>query len=526
MQNRRFGLVCGGGYDERRGNDPASPGAMMQRRSFLASAAALSLVAGARALAQDGEAEFSRSVVLERARRLAAEPFKAPDALPGALTALSAGDYASIRFRDDRRFFTDPPTGFAVDLVHPGFIYTVPVEIYLVEGGQATPVPYDPGLFNLGNVAPPPADAMPGGFAGFRVLSALNQPDVMTPFASYAGASYFEAISRGQVFGTSARGLAIGTGEAEGEEFPFFRAHWIEPPDGDRIVVHSLLDSQSATGAYRFTLRPGDLTRIDVEATIFARSEITHLGLAPLTSMFLFDAKDRGEHDDFRLGVHDADGLAMWNGSDERLWRPLHAPRLLQISAFSDSAPRGFGLIQREKRFEAYEDLVNQFHKKPSVWVEPIGAWGKGHVVLVEIPSNDEVHDNIVAYWRPASPVPAGNEVSLTYRLTWGWDVPDLSGLLRVVRTLTGAAPDGRQRFVIDFAGDASNPIRATAVQVAAQSNPGALVDTRITENPEIGGLRLQFDLDPKGAPQVEMRIDLRSGERPIAETWVYRWST
>ena len=177
-------------------------------------------------------------------------------------------------------------------------------------------------------------------------------------------------------------------------------------------------------------------------------------------------------------------------------------------------------------RFEAYEDLTGQFHKKPTVWIEPIGAWGKGHVMLVEIPSNDEVHDNIVAYWRPASPVPAGSELSLTYRLTWGWDVPDLNGLLRVVRTLSGAAPEGRRRFIIDFAGDASNPIRASAVQVSAQTSPGALVDTVITENPEIAGLRLQFDLDAEGAEAVEMRIDLRSNDRPIAETWVYRWST
>ena len=154
------------------------------------------------------------------------------------------------------------------------------------------------------------------------------------------------------------------------------------------MVVHSLLDGPSATGAYRFTIRPGDPTQIDVEATIFAREEIAHLGLAPLTSMFLFDAKDRGEHDDFRLGVHDSDGLAMWNGSDERLWRPLHSPRLLQISAFSDSGPRGFGLIQRERRFDGLRGPERGlFHRRPSVWVEPIGDWGKGHVVLVEIPT-------------------------------------------------------------------------------------------------------------------------------------------
>ena len=291
-------------------------------------------------------------------------------------------------------------------------------------------------------------------------------------------------------------------------------------------MVHSLLDGPSAAGAYRFTIRPGDPTQIDVEATIFAREGIAHIGLAPLTSMFLFDAKDRAEHDDFRLGVHDSDGLAMWNGQDERLWRPLHSPRLLQISAFADSGPRGFGLIQRERSFADYEDLAAAYHRRPSAWVEPIGDWGKGHVVLVEIPSSEEIHDNVVAYWRPEADIAKGDEISLTYRLSWGWDSPDLAGLLRVERTLSGAGDDGRRRFVVDFAGDAPNPIRASAVQLVAQANPGSLNDAQISENPEVNGLRLSIELDPEGADSVEMRVELRSGDRRIAETWVYRWSS
>ena len=385
-------------------------------------------------------------------------------------------------------------------------------------------VAYDPALFAFGSMPPPAADA-PLEFAGFRALTGINDPAVLSPFLVFAGASYFQALSKGQVFGLSARGLAIGTAEAEGEEFPFFRAHWLETPRDGRMVIHSLLDGPSAAGAYRFSVRPGEVTEMDVEATIFAREDIAHIGLAPLTSMFLFDAKDRAQHDDFRLGVHDSDGLAMWNGSDERLWRPLHAPRLLQISAFSDTGPRGFGLIQRERRFTEYEDIAASYHRRPSAWVEPIGDWGRGHVVLVEIPSSEEIHDNIVAYWRPVDPIAAGSEISLTYRLSWGWDVPDLNGLLRVARTLTGAGPNGRRRFVVDFAGHGEPVVRASAVQLVAQSSPGVMHDPEISENAEINGLRLRFDLDPEGADAVEMRLELRSGERRIAETWVYRWS-
>ncbi|HRO09885.1 glucan biosynthesis protein [Amaricoccus sp.] len=497
----------------------------MRRRAFLAGAAMLPLVGAPRVLLADDAPPFSRSVVLERARALAAEAFAWPDAPPAAIARLTAEQYAMIGFREEQRLFVDPPTGFAVDLLHPGFIYSIPVEIFLVEGGASRKIEYDPALFNFGDV-PPPEPGMNLEFAGFRALTALNQPDLLQAFAIFAGASYFKAVSKGQAFGLSARGLAIGTGEAEGEEFPFFRAHWLETPGEGRMVVHSLLDGPSAAGAYRFTIRPGDPTQIDVEATIFARENIAHLGLAPLTSMFLFDAKDRGEHDDFRLGVHDSDGLAMWNAQDERIWRPLHSPRLLQISAFADSGPRGFGLVQRERSFSDYEDLGAAYHRRPSAWVEPIGDWGKGHVVLVEIPSGAEIHDNIVAYWRPEEDIAKGNEISLTYRLSWGWDAPDLAGLLRVERTLSGAGRNGRRRFVVDFAGDAPNPIRASAVQLVAQANPGSLHDVEIAENPEINGLRISADLDPEGADSVEMRLELRSGDRRIAETWIYRWSS
>jgi glucans biosynthesis protein len=497
---------------------------MIRRRQFLAGAAALTAAARATPARADDE-PFSRSVVLQRARALAAEPFAAPEpAVPESLLDMSASEYRGIRFREDRRLFVDPPSGFAIELVHSGFVYNLPVEMFVIDEGLARKLAYDPALFTFDGVDPPEPGKLLE-FAGFRALTGLERADVLQAFALYAGASYFQAISKGQRFGLSARGIAIGTGEAEGEEFPFFRAHWLEPPGDGRMVVHSLLDGPSASGAFRFTLRPGDVTQIDVEATIFARADIAHVGLAPMTSMFLFDAKERAEHDDFRPAVHDSDGLALWNGADERLWRPLHAPRLLQISYFSDTGPKGFGLIQRERRFSEYEDLAAAFHKRPSLWVEPIGDWGRGHVVLVEIPTTDEVHDNIVAYWRPEAPVTAGSEFSLTYRLSWPWDAPDLGGRLRVVRTLIGGAGDEQRRFVIDFAGDAQNRVPASAVTLGIKTNPGAVRESEVAENAETAGLRVSFVLDPEGAESVEMRLDLRSGERTIAETWIYRWS-
>ena len=108
---------------------------------------------GGAARAQEEAGDFSRSVVLEQARALAAEPFAPPDPLPEALLNLGAQDFAAIRYRDDRRLFVDPPTGFAVDLIHSGFIYGVPVQISVVEAGVARRIAFDPALYDYGDGA-------------------------------------------------------------------------------------------------------------------------------------------------------------------------------------------------------------------------------------------------------------------------------------------------------------------------------------------------------------------------------------
>ncbi|PZQ49016.1 MAG: glucan biosynthesis protein D [Rhodovulum sulfidophilum] len=500
----------------------------MNRRSFLGTAGAFPLAAlfpGGVALADESNS-FTRTTVVDAARALAAAPFAQPGPpVPEALLQLGYSDYQHIRFKEEERLFTNPPSGFAVDLLHPGFIYRVPVEIFVVENGQSRKILFSSDMFTYQGIEPPAQDA-PLEFSGFRGRTALNSPDVMDEFLVFAGASYFRAIARGQVFGLSARGLAINTADPAGEEFPFFRSFWLEQPGDGRMVVHALLDGPSASGAFRFTIRPGGETVMDVEATIFARADIRSLGLAPLTSMFLYDSKERENYDDFRPAVHDNDGLAMWNGGGERIWRPLHNPRLLQVSSFADNGPRGFGLIQREKRFSEYEDLEALYHKRPSLWVEPIGDWGKGHVMLVEIPNVVEIHDNMVAFWRPEQPLLAGSETSFTYRLTWGWDAPG-TNLLRVTRTLSGlGSQEGWRRFVVDFSNPgASVGVPATEFKATIAASAGAVHNVVVMDNPEIGGIRVAFEIEPQGAESVDMRLDLMRGDTPAAEVWVYRWT-
>jgi glucans biosynthesis protein len=479
---------------------------------------------------------FSPADIRVRARQLAAEPFVPPDgAVPEVLRTLTYDQYRDIRFRPDAAIWREEMLPVELQLFHLGHVFADPVAINLVDEGMSRHVVFSPKLFDYGPLVPKPVPSADVGFSGFRLHGPLNRPDYLDEFAVFQGASYFRAIGRGQVYGLSARGLAINTAEAEGEEFPAFREFWIEKPrpGASSLVIHALLDSPSTTGAYRFTIRPGADTTIDVEATLYPRADIDKIGLAPLTSMFYFGPQDDVGVDDFRPAVHDSDGLLMWNGYGEWIWRPLVNPDRLQISAFLDEHPQGFGLMQRTRAFVDFQDLEARYERRPSLWVEPIGDWGRGSVILVEIPTNSENHDNIVAFWRPADPVRVGEDQQITYRLHWCNEIPADQRLARVICTMNGRAmPDGSSSrpddrlFVVDFAGGPLAGLGPEEVIVPdISTSAGKVVPATIQFNPETGGRRIAFGFDPGDAERADLRCALLQGDTRVSEVWVYRWS-
>lgn len=470
---------------------------------------------------------FDAQTVRQLARELAAKPYKGPATdLPGALDKLSYDDYRNIRFNSDRALWREANTGFQAQLLHRGFLFRDRVDIYQVADGKARKLAYDPSMFRFEHgVAQPPAKT-DVGFSGFRLHGPINRPDYFDEIAVFQGASYFRGVGKGQVYGSSARGLAVKTGDAGGEEFPAFRAFWLEQPRPgvDSVVVHALLDSPSAAAAHRFTIRPGTETLMSVEMTVYPRVDIDQVGIGALTSMFMFGPNDRDGIDDFRPMVCDANGLAIVTGTGERLWRPLANPQRLQISSFAVSDLRGFGLMQRQRSFFDYQDLEARYERRPSVWVEPIGDWGDGSVVLIEIPTPEEVHDNIVAFWRPREPLRKGREYSHTYRLHWGWSGPDSTDAGRFTATRVGGNAE-RRLFVLDIVGDRVKDLPPESLAARVTANTGEVRDIVLQPNPEIGGWRVSFALEPRGAGLVELRADLLRGEERMAESWVYRWT-
>lgn len=508
----------------------------MTRRNLLGTLAGLGgvalLPAGIVRAADNAATTFETVCALARAR--ARETYTPPKRdLPQALARLSYDQHRDIRFRRDRALHLGDGT-FRVEFFHQGFLFNESVGVNLVRSDGIRPVAYDPAMFDFGANGFAPADTEGLGFAGVRLHYPLHRPDYWDELAVFLGASYFRVLGRNQQYGLSARALAIDTAAPGGEEFPSFRAFWIvEPPEGaDRITIFALVDGPSVAGAYRFEIAAGTTTAVEVEAMLVPRKAIGKLGLAPLSSMFLNGENQRRIADDFRPEVHDSDGLWMHRGNGEWLWRPLTNPRSLRVSAFLDTNPRGFGLMQRDRAFASYQDPEAAYQRRPSYWVEPKGEWGEGWVELVEIPTDEEVHDNIVAYWVPRAPVEAGREIALSWRISALGDgiPPPPAGLVDATRIgrsgahgAQGTAGSGR-RYVIDFTGGELPALPATLrVEAVVSASVGAVVNVNSMKIAETGGWRVFFDFDAD-APTADLRCFLRLGGRVLTETWTYPW--
>lgn len=503
----------------------------MNRRDFLGASIAFPALTildrESSTSAEASEPQFGPSYVRRVAQEVANAPYQAPDQeLPKSLRDLDYDRYRKIRFLPDRALWRGEQLPFQVQFFHRGFLYTNKVEIFEIVGNKATKIAYHADAFSFGDIEPPPSN-IDLGFGGFRVHAPLNRPDYYDEVCVFLGASYFRAIAKGEIYGLSARGLSINTGNSKGEEFPFFKAFWIEKPplNASSIVIHALLDSKSAAAAYRFTIRPGSSTVFDVEMSIYPRVEIKNPGLAPMTSMFFFGPNDRSDVDDFRPAVHDSDGLAIYNGRGEQIWRPLNNPRDLQISEFSDLNPRGFGLMQRSKDFAAYQDLESRFERRPSAWVEPIGDWGEGAVKLIEIPTKEEIHDNIAGFWQPKAPLQAKLEHNFTYRIHWGPDLPKESSLARFSRTAVGKRGDNDKLFVLDLVGEKLKGVAPEAVKGVVSAEKSEIKNVVTQPNPETGGWRLSFEISVKDQSPVELRAVLMQNDEPLSEVWIYRWT-
>jgi periplasmic glucans biosynthesis protein len=524
----------------------------IDRRTVLrgAAASAVGLASGLEAKAADGlrfadPVEFSFDLLKARAKEMSHAAYVGPARpAPDILKRINYEEWGKIRYRTDRALFADGPGQFPLTFFHLGLFFQKAVEMHVVDGNQSRRIIYDQDYFDM------PADSVArqlpkgAGFAGLRVQEGRDGPLDWrkNDWVAFLGAAYFRAIGELRQYGLSSRGVALDVAVADRpEEFPDFTHFFIDSNESvDSIIIYALMEGPSIVGAYRFNMKRGKGVLMDIDAALFMRAAVARFGISPLTSMYWFSETKKETAIDWRPEIHDSDGLAMWNGGGERLWRPLNNPPRIMVSAFSDNNPRGFGLLQRDRVFDHYLDGVN-YDRRPSLWVEPLPGpngetWGKGSVQLCEIPTDDEIHDNVVAMWVPEKPIPADAEVNLRYRLHWLADEPYPSKLARCVATRLGRGgqpgqprPKGVRKFMIEFLGGplASLPYGVTpeAVFTASRGVFGPYKLTEAVPDGVVGHWRTQFDLaNVEGIDPVELRCYLQVNGEPVTESWLFQY--
>jgi len=495
-------------------------------------------------------AEVSLDYVAQRALERARQPFHSPRAdLPRVLRQdnLDYDKYREIRFRRSRALWSAENLPFRVEFFHPGYLYQEPVHVHEFTPTHTQPIRFVQDFFDYGNLHIASQIPVNTGYAGFRVLYPLNKPAQWDELGAFLGASYYRLLAKNLRYGESARGLALDSGEGDRpEEFPIFTDWWLGKPQKDDNQLHlfAILDSVSCAGAYEFLIRPGETTTASIKAVLYLRESntvaavdkqrqaIKTIGLAPLTSMFWFGKDTERKFDDYRTEVHDSDGLLVHMGNGEVFWRPLDNPPALRHQVFSAPGIKGFGLLQRERNFAAYQDLFNLYNEVPSVWVEPDGNWGDGDLHLVELSTRYEGLDNIVAFWDPKNKPAPLQAMRFGYTLYWeGGDADWKRSENRVVSTRIG--PDAQfhdaRQFVIDFAGPKFDamPEGQPPVAIANCSGGAHLADAFVTRNPFLGTWRVVLKMAPPADTNaaVDLRCSLQQGGNVVGETWVYQWS-
>jgi glucans biosynthesis protein len=494
------------------------------------------------AAAEASDSGFGFATVEDLARQRSEKPYTPGSSkLPPAIAHLTYDEYQSIRFRRADALWRNQSL-YEVQFFHRGFNFDRRVAISEIVDGAAHAVPYNPLWFDFGKVVRQPGKLPRDlGYAGFRIHYPLRTPSYRDELIVFLGASFFRVLGRNQDYGLTARGLAIDTASKDGEEFPWFTDFWlVRPTDPEErtLTIYALLDSESITGAYQFKVQPGGMTQVEVTSTLYPRRSIQKLGIAPLTSMFLFGADPSGHHfDDPRPQVHDSDGFMAQTGSGEWLWRPLNNPRELRINRFMDQHPLGFGLIQRDRDFSHYQDPVARFQRRPSYWIQPLGDWGKGGAELVEIPTDEAIHDNIALFWVPEQRVTAGQELKFSYLLTAHTDSPLWPPGGKVLATrITSATPDEQRslshsdarRVSIDFGGgDLAGLDPMQPLQALMTASGGTAENVTVEKLTDSGLWRVSFLVVPEHPHDtVDLHCFLQLYGESLSETWTYQLTT
>lgn len=479
--------------------------------------------------AQYAKKSTTFSQIVEEAEKRSGKPYQpVKPQLREEFLELDYDEYRKMHWNPKLSLWAEDDLNFRLEFFHPGYLFKTPVQMNEFTGSHIQNIPFTSEFFEYGDLdLNPRRISRRAGYAGFRLLFPLNEAGKFDEVLSFLGASYFRALGAGQRYGKSARALALNTGLPVPEEFPEFIEFWIGKPEfaSTRVRVYGLMDSPSVAGAFQFDIQPGVETIIEVESVLFFRNKVEWTGLAPLTSMYWYGENHLGRPVDFRPEVHDSDGLLVQT-ADGWEWRPLVNDGHQRRFTLGGEGIQGFGLMQRDRGFEQYQDLEAWYHARPSVWITPRETWDVGHVELIEFPTDHEYFDNIVAAWVPETKPTPGEPYSFSYRLGWSGNSPEAPNLARVSATRVGRDPEGEpgSLFVVEFADPNALPQweEAKLQPEVTAAAPATVREVKLLRNPFGPGWRITFRVNGDGPAELACRL-LYEG-RTVSENWTYPW--
>lgn len=465
----------------------------------------------------------SFSTLQDLARRTAHEPFVPRASLPQKLAALSYDQYQSITFRPDRGIWYHTGLPFWLETFHRGFVQRDRITLSILEGGQAKQIPFSRSDFNYETDLRESAEIANSGHAGFKVAGRFPGQADGQEMLTFLGSSYFRARSAQTLYGTSARGLAVNIALNQDEEFPFFKSFWVTRPNPSdtTIQILALMDSPSLVGAYQFDFQPDKIeSKLSVRCSIFFRGTPEKVGIAPLTSMWMWGDGLQGPAKDARPSVHDSDGLLI---RDDRgwTWRPFARQSYPSVSKFEINELRGFGLMQRNRAFYHYDDHNAHYEKRPSVYVHPRSDWGPGTIELLELPGAHEGVDNIAAYWIPQRKLTPRTPLDLRYDVSF---FPGDHGSERGIARATDLAIDRGGKSItatVRFSGELLREQRIENTTILVQTTRGNVISKSL-DALDSGDWKVTLELEPTEKAPVEISMTLMDHEKRLSEHFMY----
>ncbi len=480
---------------------------------------------------------FTHAGLVQKAKAMSTQPYQPPyRPAPAIVDTIEYLQHGKIKFKADSALYGDNPKSYPVTFFPVGKYFPKSIKMFAVEGNQSREVLYTPSLFDMPDDSPAKKLPEDTGFAGFQIKEPKTRADWATKdWIAFLGASYFRAIGSLGEYGLSARGIAIDTALPSGEEFPDFTEFYIQAtPDPEHpLVIFALLDGPSIAGAYKFSFHRDKGVMVEAECSLFMRKDVKRFGVAPMTSFFWFAEYNKSYQLEWRNAAHDSEGLALWTGAGERIWRPLSNPPHISVSAFMDNNPKGFGLLQRNRDPQRFTDRYLNYERRPSLWIEPLGNWGEGAIQLIELPTDHEDYDNIGAMWVPKEPVKAGQNFEFRYKMHWDADEPyPATNLAKPIVTRIGrggfpysrANPPEKKRVVIEFGGGGLDTLpKDVTPEAKITPSRGEISHIFLETTSWNSHWRLQFDIAAPGPEPVDIRVYLRNGDIALTETWLFQ---